>query len=247
MNANDDLLSISDLVVRYGTLTAVQGISFGIRPGSTTAIVGTNGAGKSTLARSLAGLVRPASGHVHFDGQDVTGLPPYKIRRLGVVYLPEERGVSRSLSVLDNLRLATTLIKGRTEKQEAIEKAVALFPVLGSRLQQLARTLSGGEQQMLALARALTVRPKLLIVDEMSLGLAPKMVDAVFESLGEARAQGVTILLIEQFVHRALDFADECVILRQGSVAWSGRSSLARTEVSRQYFGTAAPVPNSVQ
>lgn len=247
MNANDYLLSISDLVVRYGTLTAVQGVSFGIRPGSTTAMVGTNGAGKSTLARSLAGLVRPASGHVHFAGQDVTGLPAYKIRRLGVVYLPEERGVSRSLSVLDNLRLAAALIKGRTEKQEAIERALTLFPVLGSRLQQLAQTLSGGEQQMLALARALTVRPKLLIVDEMSLGLAPKTVDAVFESLGEARADGVSILLIEQFVHRALDFADECVILRQGSVAWSGRSSLARTEVSRQYFGTAAPSPNRVQ
>ena len=247
MNANDDLLSVSDLVVRYGTLTAVQQVSFGIQRGSTTAIVGTNGAGKSTLARSLAGLVRPASGQVQFDGQDITGLAPHKIRRLGVVYLPEERGVSRSLSVLDNLRLATTLIKGRTEKQEAIERALALFPVLGSRLQQLARTLSGGEQQMLALARALTVRPKLLIVDEMSLGLAPKMVDAVFGSLGEAREDGVSILLIEQFVHRALDFADECVILRHGSVAWTGRSRLARAEVSNQYFGTAAPVPDRVQ
>jgi branched-chain amino acid transport system ATP-binding protein len=247
MNANDDLLSVSDLVVRYGTLTAVQQVSFGIQPGSTTAIVGTNGAGKSTLARSLAGLVRPASGRIQFDGRDITGLPPYRIRRLGVVYLPEERGVSRSLSVLDNLRLATSLIKGRTEKQEAIEKAVALFPVLGSRLQQLARTLSGGEQQMLALARALAVRPKLLIVDEMSLGLAPKMVDAVFQSLGEARADGVSILLIEQFVYRALDFADECVILRYGSVAWSGRSTLARTEVSNQYFGTDAPVPDRAQ
>lgn len=247
MNANDSLLSVSDLVVRYGTLNALQRVSFGIKRGSTTAIVGTNGSGKSTLARSLAGLVRPASGHVHFDGQDITGLPPYKIRRLGVVYLPEERGVSRSLSVLDNLRLATTLIKGRAEKQEAIDKAVALFPVLGSRQQQLARTLSGGEQQMLALARALTIRPKLLIVDEMSLGLAPKMVDAVFQSLAEARADGVSILLIEQFVHRALDFADECVILRQGSVAWTGRSSLARTEVSNQYFGTAAPIPDRGQ
>jgi branched-chain amino acid transport system ATP-binding protein len=247
MNANDDLLSVSDLVVRYGTLTAVQQVSFGIQPGSTTAIVGTNGAGKSTLARSLAGLVRPASGRIRFDGQDTTSLPAYRIRRLGVVYLPEERGVSRSLSVLDNLRLATSLIKGRAEKQEAIERAVALFPALGSRLQQLARTLSGGEQQMLALARALTVRPKLLIVDEMSLGLAPKMVDAVFQSLGQARAEGVSILLIEQFVHRALDFADECVILSHGSVAWSGRSTLARTEVSNQYFGTAAPVPDRVQ
>ena len=136
MNANDSLLSVSDLVVRYGTLNALQRVSFGIKRGSTTAIVGTNGSGKSTLARSLAGLVRPASGHVHFDGQDITGLPPYKIRRLGVVYLPEERGVSRSLSVLDNLRLATTLIKGRAEKQEAIDKAVALFPVLGSRQQR---------------------------------------------------------------------------------------------------------------
>lgn len=247
MNANDHLLSVSDLVVRYGTLTAVQQVSFGIQRGSTTAMVGTNGSGKSTLARSLAGLVRPASGHVRLDGQDITGLPPYKIRRLGVVYLPEERGVSRSLSVLDNLRLATALIKGRAEKQEAIEKVVALFPILGSRMQQFARTLSGGEQQMLALARALTVRPTLLIVDEMSLGLAPKMVDAVFQSLGEARADGVSILLIEQFVHRALDFADDCVILRHGSVAWSGRSSLARAEVSNQYFGRDAPVTHRVQ
>jgi branched-chain amino acid transport system ATP-binding protein len=247
MNANDYLLSVSDLVVRYGTLTAVQQVSFSVARGSTTAIVGTNGAGKSTLARSLAGLVRPASGHVHFEGQEITGLPPHKIRRLGVVYLPEERGVSRSLSVMDNLRLATLLVKGRAEKQEAVEKAVALFPVLGSRMQQVARTLSGGEQQMLALARALTIRPKLLVVDEMSLGLAPKMVDAVFQSLEEARADGVSILLIEQFVHRALSFADECVILRQGSVAWSGRSSLARAEVSNQYFGTAEPAADGAK
>jgi branched-chain amino acid transport system ATP-binding protein len=239
MMNSDCLLSVDDLRVSYGNLTALQRVSFDIRSGVTLAVVGTNGAGKSTLARAVAGLIRSADGRICFDGHDISRLPAYERRRLGIVYLPEERGISRGLSVLDNLKLAAGLIKGRAQRQAAIERSIEIFPVLGDRQHQIARTLSGGEQQMLALARALTVKPRLLIVDEMSLGLAPKMVDAVFERLATVRSEDVSIMLIEQFVHKALDFADECMILSHGSIAWNGRSSDARAEVSKQYFGVA--------
>ena len=174
------------------------------------AVLGANGAGKSTLARAVSGLVPPTAGRVFFDGQDITGQPAHRIRKLGLTYIPEGRGIFPGLSVVDNLRMAVGQEK-RHERAAAIDRAIERFPVLGQRRTQRAGSLSGGEQQMLALARALAVSPKLVIADEMSLGLAPIVTESVFQALEEARRSGITIVLTEQFVHRALAMADACV------------------------------------
>jgi branched-chain amino acid transport system ATP-binding protein len=232
------ILSIEGLDVRYGTSRALFGVSVDVAPGSVLAVLGANGAGKSTLARSVAGLVPPSGGRVVFDGVDITGKPAHHIRRLGLTYIPEGRGIFPGLTVMDNLRMAVVQLK-RSERAPAIVRAIDLFPVLGSRRTQLSCSLSGGEQQMLALARAVAVLPKLIIADEMSLGLAPQIVESVFQSLKETRRSGVTIVLSEQFVHRALTLSDTCVILTRGRVGWSGLASEAGAEVIDRYLGDA--------
>jgi branched-chain amino acid transport system ATP-binding protein len=233
-------LVVDDLHVSYGLSKALLGVSFEVAPGSVLAVLGPNGAGKSTLGRAVSGLVPVASGHVRFADREITGWAPHRVRRAGLTYIPEGRGIFPGLSVLDNLRMATRQVGGRAERQMAIGRAVDLFPVLGSRSQQRAGSLSGGEQQMLALARALAVDPHLIIADEMSLGLAPLMVDQVFESLTQARATGITIVLIEQFIHRALALADTCVILTRGTVGWTGSAGDAGQEVLERYLGDAS-------
>jgi branched-chain amino acid transport system ATP-binding protein len=232
------LLAVRDVQVRYGGAQAVFNVSFDLAEGGALALLGANGAGKSTLARTISGLVPLAGGTVHFDGQDITRWAPSKIRRAGLVHLPEGRGVFTGLTVLENLRMGVTLSK--SERKEAIERAFEIFPVLGERRRQQAGTLSGGEQQMLSLARALMISPRLVIADEMSLGLAPKLVDVVFESLARARAEGVTILMIEQFAHRALDFCDTGLIMQRGRVAWAGPTSEVGDELLRGYLGEVA-------
>ena len=210
------------------------------------AVLGANGAGKSTLARAVSGLVRPSAGRVRFDGHDITGMPAHRIRKLGLTYIPEGRGIFPGLSVLDNLRMAVAQERRRTGPR-AIDRAIERFPVLGNRRSQRAGSLSGGEQQMLALARALAVSPKLVIADEMSLGLAPLVAESVFEGLEEARRSGITVVLSEQFVHRALAMADSCVILTRGQVGWSGPASEAGQEVIDRYLGEAeSPTPAGV-
>jgi branched-chain amino acid transport system ATP-binding protein len=217
-----------------------------VAPGSVLAVLGANGAGKSTLARTVSGLVRPSSGRVVFDGHDITGLPAHRIRKLGLTYIPEGRGIFPGLSVIDNLKMAVAQER-RHDRPAAIERAVERFPVLGDRMTQRAGSLSGGEQQMLALARALAVSPKLVIADELSLGLAPLVTESVFEGLEAARRQGITIVLTEQFVHRALAMADGCVILTRGNVGWSGAAADAGQEVIDRYLGEAeAPTPTGV-
>jgi branched-chain amino acid transport system ATP-binding protein len=186
----------------------------------------------------LSGLVPSSGGSVELRGQDITKLSPTKIRRAGLVHLPEGRGVFPGLTVLENLRMA--LVTEGRGRDEALERAFELFPILGKRRRQQAGTLSGGEQQMLSLARALMVQPRLVIADEMSLGLAPKLVDVVFDSLARARDMGVSVLMIEQFAGRALAFADQCLILQRGRVSWSGRADQAGKEVLRGYLGEAA-------
>jgi branched-chain amino acid transport system ATP-binding protein len=234
----DPLLGVHDLDVRYGPSQALFGISFDVAPGTVLAVLGVNGAGKSTLARAVSGLVRPTGGRVTFAGRDITGLPAHRIRRLGLTYIPEGRGIFPGLSVLENLRMAVAQER-RSDRTAAIARAVDHFPVLGQRGAQRAGSLSGGEQQMLALARALAVSPTLIIADEMSLGLAPLMAESVFEGLEEARRSGITIVLIEQFVHRALSMADACVILTRGRAGWSGPASEAGQEVIDRYLGEA--------
>jgi branched-chain amino acid transport system ATP-binding protein len=232
------LLQVEDLDVRYGPSQALFGVSLAVSAGAVTAVLGANGAGKSTLARTVCGLVPVAAGRVTFDGAAINGQSSHHIRRLGLTYIPEGRGIFPGLSVIDNLRMAVAQEK-RGERANAIDRAIGLFPVLGQRRTQRAGSLSGGEQQMLALARALAVPPRLIIADEMSLGLAPIVAESVFQSLEEAAKSGITIVLIEQFVHRALALADSCVILTRGRVGWSGPASEARQEVLDRYLGEA--------
>jgi branched-chain amino acid transport system ATP-binding protein len=232
------LLSVRDLTVRYGAAQALFGISFEMPQNSALAVLGPNGAGKSTLARAVSGLVPSSGGEIRLDDRDITKLSPTAIRRAGMVHLPEGRGIFPGLTVQENLRMA--LVVEKSAREGAPDRAFEIFPVLGKRRRQLAGTLSGGEQQMLSLARALMVSPKLIIADEMSLGLAPLLVDVVFESLARARSAGVSVLMIEQFASRALQFADHCLILQRGRVAWSGAVDQAGDELLRRYLGEAA-------
>ncbi|HEX3332719.1 MAG TPA: ABC transporter ATP-binding protein [Acidimicrobiales bacterium] len=243
---SEPILEVGGLDVCYGTSQALFGVSLRVEAGSVVAVLGANGAGKSTLARAVSGLVRPSAGRIVFDGRDVTGFPAHRIRRLGLTYIPEGRGIFPGLSVIDNLRMAVAQER-RGDRPAAIDKAVQKFPVLGKRGRQLAGSLSGGEQQMLALARALAVSPKLVIADEMSLGLAPLVAESVFEGLEDARRSGITIVLSEQFVHRALDMADTCLILTRGHVGWTGTSGEAGQEVIDRYLGEAeTPTPAGI-
>jgi branched-chain amino acid transport system ATP-binding protein len=230
------LLAVENLNVSYGPSQALFDLSLEVTAGSVTAILGANGAGKSTLARTVSGLVPAASGRVTFDGVVVTGERAHHIRKLGLTYIPEGRGIFPGLSVIDNLRMAVAQEK-RGERAQAIDRATELFPVLGQRRAQRAGSLSGGEQQMLALARALAVPPRLIIADEMSLGLAPIVAESVFHSLADAARSGITVVLIEQFVHRALAMADSCIILTRGRVGWSGPAAEAGQEVLDRYLG----------
>lgn len=231
------LLRVEDLSVRYGAAQSLFDVSIEIPANGVLAVLGSNGAGKSTLARAVSGLVPSSAGRIWFDGHDITTWSPTRIRRAGLIHMPEGRGVFPGLTVLENLRMALTTEKG--SKEEFLERAFTLFPVLEQRRKQLAGTLSGGEQQMLSLARALMVLPKMVIADEMSLGLAPKLVDVVFESLGRMREAGVAVLMIEQFASRALSFADQAIILQRGSVTWAGRADEAGEELLHAYLGGA--------
>jgi branched-chain amino acid transport system ATP-binding protein len=235
----EPLLAVEGLVVRYGTALALTGFDITVAAGSVLAVVGPNGTGKSTLARALSGLVPAAEGRILFNGKDITDWNPHRIRRAGLVHLPEGRGVFTGLTVAENLRMAASQL-ARRRCTEAIERGYEIFPALASRRRQAARTLSGGEQQMLSLARGLIVEPRLIVADEMSLGLAPRMVDVVFDGLRRARARGVAIVLVEQYVHRALSLADTCAIVSRGSVAWSGPAEEAKDEVLRRFLGSGA-------
>jgi branched-chain amino acid transport system ATP-binding protein len=240
--ASAAILVVEDLRVRYGDATALDGISFTVGAGRTLAVLGANGAGKSTLARSVSGLVPPYAGSVVFAGQDIRRWPAHRIRAAGLVHLPEGRGVFRNLTVHENLRMAVAALPGRQARRDAIDQAMEIFPALAARRRLQASLLSGGEQQMLSLARVLVTSPQLLVADEMSLGLAPMMVDRVFEGLARARDEGIAVIMIEQYVHRALAFADECLVLERGAVAWTGPASAARDEVLRHYLGEAMTV-----
>ena len=240
----DSLLSVEGISVRYASVQALFNVSLDVPHGSVVAVLGANGAGKSTLARTVSGLVPPFEGKVTFGGEDITKWHPHTIRRAGLVHIPEGRGIFPGLSVQENIRMAVRRVGSTDQRRSAAAHAYELFPALSDRRTQRAGTLSGGEQQMLALARALAVPPRLIIADEMSLGLAPLIVDFVFENIERASQTGVTIVLIEQFIHRALSLASECVILRQGSVAWTGPADQARQEVLDRYLGEAADAMN---
>jgi branched-chain amino acid transport system ATP-binding protein len=233
------VLVVEDLSVAYGEASAVSDVSFTAAAGSALAILGANGAGKSSVARAISGLVPRAGGRIVLAGRDIGGWPAHRIRRAGLVHLPESRGIFPGLTVADNLRMAAGALEGRRARREAVERALEIFPALAARHRQQACLLSGGEQQMLSMARALALSPQVLIADELSLGLAPKLVDLVFDGLTRARQAGVTVIMIEQYVHRALVFADDCVVLQRGQLAWRGPANAAHGEVLRHYLGDA--------
>ncbi len=232
------LLAIDDLRVSYGEIEALRGVSLSVEAGEVVTILGANGAGKTTLMRAVSGLLGKRGGQIAFDGQDITRAGADRIVRLGVTQAPEGRRVFGTLSVLENLRLGGFTRPG-AEVRASIEQAYEMFPRLRERSAQLAGTLSGGEQQMLAIARALVGRPKLLLLDEPSLGLAPIIVQAIFRSLRQIADSGVTILLVEQNARSALKLADRGYVLEVGRIVLDGRADtlLASPEVQAAYLG----------
>src|SRR3954470_10243036 len=224
-NPAPPLLELRNVDASYGPFRAVFGMSFALDTGRVLALLGSNGSGKTTTARVCSGLLRPTSGSILFDGDDITGLRPYRFARLGIVMAPEGRSVFATLTVEENLELTFRRSRGRGGVRDALEHAYALFPRLGERRRQVAGTLSGGEQRMLSLSRVLVERPRLLIADELSLGLAPLVVDEVYRTLDTIRSTGTTLLIIEQHVSHALAIADDVVVLAKGEVAYQGPAS----------------------
>ncbi|HET9312310.1 MAG TPA: ABC transporter ATP-binding protein [Actinomycetota bacterium] len=232
------MLDVAGLTVAYGAVVAVRDVSLSVARGEIVAALGPNGAGKSTLLRAIAGAQKPQRGTVTFDGRPLHGLTPEAVVRRGVALVPEGRHVFPNLTVQENLAIGGVARSDRDEMQADAERWLERFPILGDRSGQLAGTLSGGEQQQLAIARALMSRPRMLLLDEPSLGLAPLFVDRIFELVAELRSDGVTVLLVEQNVHRALDVADRAYVLSVGSVVASGATdTLVEGELERSYLG----------
>ncbi len=231
------MLELGDVHVSYGKIRAVRGVSLVVRAGEVVAILGNNGAGKSTLLRTIAGVLHPDSGRVVFEEREITRLPSHRIARLGLRLVPEGRGLLARMTVWENL-LMGQYTRPRIDLAD-MEAIFARFPVLKSRRDQIASTLSGGEQQMLAIARALVGNPRLLILDEPSLGLAPLMVDEVYGIVRRLKDEGATILLVEQNARKALQVADRAYILDTGAIAASGPAAelAAGAEVQRAYLG----------
>ncbi len=234
------LLSVQGLAVRYGPIEAVKGISLALRPGEITALVGANGAGKSTTLMALSGLVPKAAGQVRFDGLDISRLPPHRIVAAGVAQVAEGRATLTTLTVRENLELgAYTRRDSAADQAHDLERVFAMFPRLKERAAGLAGNLSGGEQQMLAIGRALMAKPRVLLLDEPSMGLAPIIVQDIFRTLRAINAQGLTILLVEQNVRQALKIAHHAYVLETGRIVLegTGRELLADPRVQEAYLG----------
>jgi branched-chain amino acid transport system ATP-binding protein len=233
------LLKIRDLYVNYGYVQAVKGLNLEAKTGNITVLIGSNGAGKTTTLKTISGLLKPSNGEIYFDTQRIDGIPAYKISRMGVILCPERRGIFSSLSVIENLRAATYSRKDKKIKQD-LEKIFELFPILAERKKQAAGTLSGGEQQMLAIARALMAKPKLLMLDEPSLGLAPKIVNEIFDTLLKIKEQDlITILLVEQNAFLSLEIADYAYVMKTGQIVSEGpaKDIMKERELIEKYLG----------
>ena len=239
MNSNGALLSIQDLHVAYGSILALQGISVEVREGEIVTLIGANGAGKSTLLRAISGIVPIRSGKITFRSVDLGVVPAHRIVEMGVAHVPEGRGIFANLTVQENLKLATWSRKDRKDLQQEYRRVFDLFPRLAERQQQLAGTLSGGEQQMLAVGRALMTRGRLMLLDEPSMGLAPVLVREIFQTLREINASGTTILLVEQNARQALKLAHRGYVLETGRLTAAGTAALLMDDpgVKAAYLG----------
>jgi len=233
------VLILQDVRVHYGAIQAVKGISLEVRERELVTIVGANGAGKTTTLRTISGIYRPTTGSITFEGRNLAALPSHEIVALGISQSPEGRQIFGSLSVRDNLMLGATRRADRAGIAQELDYLVSLFPVLGERMNQSGGTLSGGEQQMLAIARALMARPRLLLLDEPSLGLAPMLVNRIFAVISRLKETGVTILLVEQNARKALEIADRAYVMETGRVILGGdaRELAANPEIEKAYLG----------
>jgi branched-chain amino acid transport system ATP-binding protein len=242
------LLEIEGLVARYGSVEALHGITLGVAEGEIVSLLGANGAGKSTTLKTISRIIAPSAGTVRFAGRSLEGLDPEDVVALGIAHVPEGRRIFPGLSVLDNLRLGATARRAsRAQIERDAEEALTIFPKLRGLVGKLGWTLSGGEQQMLAIARGLMAKPKLLLLDEPSLGLAPLVVKDVMETIARIARDGTTVLLVEQNAHLALQIASRAYVLETGRVALSGEAAtlLASEEMRAAYLGSAVRVPAS--
>jgi branched-chain amino acid transport system ATP-binding protein len=233
------VLAVHELTTAYHGLVALAGVSIDVGEGEIVCVAGANGAGKSTLLKSIAGMERPRSGTVALAGERIDGLAPHLITARGIAYVPENRRLFPRLSVRDNLRLGSYLFRGKADREQPLERVMSLFPRLGERLEQRAETLSGGEQQMLAISRALMTRPRLLMLDEPSQGIAPKLVDEIFAAVTAIRRAGTTVLLVEQRMTEALEIADRAYVLQTGRLIMQGTAAeiSGNAEVRKAYLG----------
>lgn len=233
------LLEVTGLKVYYGVIQAIKGISFEVNQGEVVALIGANGAGKTTTLHTLSGLLSAKEGKIVFDGKDITKTPPHKIVSMGMAQVPEGRRVFQELSVLENLKLGAYTRSNKAEISETLEKVYERFPRLKERKNQVAGTLSGGEQQMLAMGRALMSKPRLILMDEPSMGLSPLLVGEIFDIIEEIRNSGTTVLLVEQNAKKALSIADRAYVLETGSITLSGPASelINDDSVKKAYLG----------
>jgi branched-chain amino acid transport system ATP-binding protein len=233
------LLNVNHIDAFHGSFQALWDVSLSVKPGEIVAIIGANSSGKSTLLDTISGLVHPAKGSIEFEGQDISRLAPFRIVDLGICQTPEGRGIFPDLTVLENLILGSYNREARPKRAQNLQEVYQLFPIMEERKNQLAKTLSGGEQQMLAIGRGFMSNPKLMLLDEMSLGLAPILVNELYRVLREIRERGITILFVEQNVRRSLTEADRAYIMEAGRVVLSGNTAELREEesVKKAYFG----------
>ncbi|MEJ2600745.1 MAG: ABC transporter ATP-binding protein [Anaerolineales bacterium] len=234
------MLELQEISVYYGNIRALDRVSMQVRDGELVTLIGSNGAGKSTTLKTISGLLRPKSGSLHYNGHELERLPPYRIVALGISQAPEGRRIFKGLTVAENLRMGAVQRTDTAAIRADTERVYSLFPILKERSRQVAGTLSGGEQQMLAIARALMSRPKLLLLDEPSLGLAPLVVKAIFETITRLKEEGTTILLVEQNARLALDVADRAYVMESGRIILEGLTEeLKRNpQIENTYLGT---------
>lgn len=233
------MLEVKDLEVYYGMIQAIKGVSFQVGQGEVIALIGANGAGKTTILHTVTGLLSPKKGSVVFEGQEVTKIPAHKIVSLGMAHVPEGRRVFAELSVYENLKMGAYTRKDKSEIEENLQKIYERFPRLKERKNQMAGTLSGGEQQMLAMGRALMSQPKIILMDEPSMGLSPILVNEIFDIIQEVSKSGTTVLLVEQNAKKALSIADRAYVLETGRIALEGRAEdlLRDDSIKKAYLG----------